>query len=225
MHPECSFADIVTPLLYWYAAQKRDLPWREDRDPYHIWISEIMLQQTRVEAVKGYYQRFIEALPTPAALACVPDDVLNKLWQGLGYYSRARSLKKAAVTIMEKHGGRLPRTYEELRALSGIGPYTAGAIASIAYGLPTPAVDGNVLRVITRLSADNRDISKQSTKDFVTRALAAVYPSGEDAGNFTQAYGAWRNGLCSKRRTALPKLSHIRSLLGTCRAKGASLPL
>ena len=126
-------------------------------------------------------------MPTPAALAAVSDDALNKLWQGLGYYSRARSLKKAAIEIVGKYGGSLPRTYEELRSLCGIGPYTAGAIASIAYGLPTPAVDGNVLRVYTRLLADDRDISKQSTKDVVTAALAAIYPSGEDASNFTQA--------------------------------------
>ncbi len=181
------FADIIPPLLYWYAGSARDLPWRTEPTPYHVWISEIMLQQTRVEAVRGYYERFLSALPTPTALAGVDDEVLNKLWQGLGYYSRARNLKKAAVHIVESYGGELPQTYAELRALPGVGAYTAGAIASIAYGLPEPAVDGNVLRVITRLTCDDSDILKQKTKDAVTDALRAVYPSGADAAALTQA--------------------------------------
>ena len=180
--------DIVTPLLYWYADSARVLPWRTEPTPYHVWISEIMLQQTRVEAVKPYYRRFLEALPNPAALAAVDDDALNKLWQGLGYYSRARNLKRAACEIVEKYGGELPSSYDALRALPGIGAYTAGAIASIAFGLPEPAVDGNVLRVISRLTADASDITKQQTKDSVTEELRKIYPrTPDEACAMTQA--------------------------------------
>lgn len=179
--------DIIPPLLYWYSGAARVLPWRSDPTPYHVWISEIMLQQTRVEAVKDYYTRFMEALPTPLALAACDGEELNKLWQGLGYYSRARNLKRAAEQIRDLWGGELPDTYDALRALPGVGAYTAGAIASIAFGLPEPAVDGNVLRVITRLTRNPEDIMKQSTKDVVTEALRRVYPSGEDASALTQA--------------------------------------
>ena len=181
-------SDAATALLYWYPTAARKLPWREDPTPYHVWISEIMLQQTRVEAVKPYYARFLEVLPTPAALAEVSDDALNKLWQGLGYYTRARNLKKAAQVIVRDHGGELPRTYAELRALPGVGAYTAGAIASIAMGLPEPAVDGNVLRVVTRVLSDGADILKQTTKDRITALLRNVYPKiPEDARTLTQA--------------------------------------
>ena len=143
-------------LLPWYAENKRDLPWRADRKPYHIWLSEIMLQQTRVEAVKGYYTRFLTALPTVEDLANCPDDTLHKLWEGLGYYSRVRNLKKAAIVIMEAYGGVFPGTYEEIISLPGIGAYTAGAVCSIAFGMPTPAVDGNVQRA--RLAGQRRTL-------------------------------------------------------------------
>ena len=136
-------------LLPWYAVNRRDLPWRQDKDPYHIWVSEIMLQQTRVEAVKGYYLRFMQALPTVEDLAACEEEKLLKLWEGLGYYSRVRNLQKAAKIIVEKYDGEFPQTVEELKNLPGIGSYTAGAIASIAFGQKTPAVDGNVLRVIS----------------------------------------------------------------------------
>ena len=172
-------------LLPWYSLHKRDLPWRKDREPYHIWISEIMLQQTRVEAVKGYYARFLNQLPDIAALARCDDDSLHKLWEGLGYYSRVRNLKKAAQVVMELHGGCFPRTHAEVLALPGIGEYTAGAICSIAYGLPTPAVDGNVLRVCSRLLDDPSPIDLPATKKRITAALAEVYP--KEAGDFTQA--------------------------------------
>ena len=128
-------------LLPWYEENKRELPWRRDREPYHVWLSEIMLQQTRVEAVKGYYARFLEALPTIEALAACDDDALHKLWEGLGYYSRVRNLKKAAIRVMEEHGGEFPRKYGEVRALPGIGDYTAGAVCSICFDQPTPAVE------------------------------------------------------------------------------------
>jgi len=180
--------EITAPLLYWYQGAARDLPWRRDPTPYHVWISEIMLQQTRVEAVKGYYERFLDAFPTVDALAAADDARLNKVWQGLGYYSRARNLKKAAVTLVRDFGGALPADHSALLSLPGIGAYTAGAIGSIAFGLPTPAVDGNVLRVVTRLCADDSDIMKQTTKDDVTAALAAVYPqTPEEAAMMTQA--------------------------------------
>ena len=143
------FARLPGALLEWYAENKRELPWRQDREPYHIWLSEIMLQQTRVEAVKGYYERFLQALPTVEALANAPEEQLNKLWEGLGYYSRVRNLQKAARVILERHGGVFPREHDQVLALPGIGPYTAGAVCSIAFDQPTPAVDGNVLRLIT----------------------------------------------------------------------------
>ena len=172
-------------LLPWYRENRRDLPWRKDKEPYHVWLSEIMLQQTRVEAVKGYYVRFLDALPDLAALAECDDDRLHKLWEGLGYYSRVRNLKKAAVQIMELHGGIFPRAYEKIRALPGIGDYTAGAISSICFDAPRAAVDGNVLRVISRLTEDPTPIDLPARKREVTAALEAVYPA--EAGEFTQA--------------------------------------
>ena len=173
-------------LLPWYREHKRDLPWRADREPYHIWVSEIMLQQTRVEAVKGYYARFLAALPDIAALAACDDDELHKLWEGLGYYSRVRNLKKAAQVIMERHGGVFPSDYDAVRALPGIGDYTAGAVCSIAFGLPTPAVDGNVLRVLSRLRADAEAIDLSAVKKRVQKELSEIYPS-DCPGEFTQA--------------------------------------
>lgn len=185
-------------LLPWYAENRRQLPWRADREPYHIWLSEIMLQQTRVEAVKGYYTRFLTALPTVAELADCDDDTLRKLWEGLGYYSRVRNLKKAARQIMDRHGGVFPRTYEAVLALPGIGAYTAGAICSIAYGLPTPAVDGNVLRLFTRLTDDPSPIDAPAFRQQVTDALAQVYP--KEAGDFTQALMELGATLCGPNR-------------------------
>ena len=176
---------LPAALLPWYEANKRDLPWRRDREPYHVWLSEIMLQQTRVEAVKGYYARFLEALPTVEALANCDDDALHKLWEGLGYYSRVRNLKKAANVILEQHGGQFPSLYEQIRALPGIGDYTAGAICSICFDQPTPAVDGNVLRVISRLTENDTPIDLPARKKEVQAQLAEVYPS--EAGAFTQS--------------------------------------
>lgn len=173
-------------LLDWYRASARDLPWRRTADAYHIWISEIMLQQTRVEAVLGYYARFLSALPTVEALAEVEDDRLMKLWEGLGYYSRARNLKRAAQQLVERHGGKLPADYDALLALPGIGEYTAGAIASIAYDIPVPAVDGNVLRVMARLNDDPSDIADPFVKRGVRQSLLARMPK-ECPGAFNQA--------------------------------------
>jgi len=177
---------MVGPLLTWYAANKRNLPWREEPEAYHVWISEIMLQQTRVEAVKAYYTRFLKALPDIPALAKAEDDRLLKLWEGLGYYNRARNLKRAAAVIEEKYGGRMPDTYEELLKLPGIGAYTAGAVASIAYGRKTAAVDGNVLRVLARYLADPADIANEALKGTRKAQIEAVLPE-DTPGAFNQA--------------------------------------
>ena len=185
-------------LLPWYGEHRRKLPWRADREPYHIWISEIMLQQTRVEAVKEYYIRFLTALPTVEALAACDDDALHKLWEGLGYYSRVRNLKKAAKVIAEHYGGVFPQTYDAVLALPGIGPYTAGAICSIAYNQPTPAVDGNVLRVFSRLTDDPTPIDLPETRKRVTDALAKIYPP--EAGDFTQALMELGATVCGPNR-------------------------
>ncbi|MBQ8439845.1 MAG: A/G-specific adenine glycosylase [Clostridia bacterium] len=175
----------VRDLLAWYQQNKRDLPWRRTNDPYRIWLSEIMLQQTRVEAVKPYYARFLEACPTVKALAELDEDRLMKLWEGLGYYSRARNLQKAARTVMSDFGGEIPSTYEELRRLSGIGEYTAGAIASIAFDRRVPAIDGNVLRVLARLMGSRKDIADPGTKSAWREQLLPLIP--EEAGDFNQA--------------------------------------
>ena len=174
------------PLLSWYRENARSLPWREEPTPYHVWISEIMLQQTRVEAVKEYYRRFLEALPDIYALARVPEERLLKLWEGLGYYNRARNLKKAAGETVNRYGGNLPASYTELLSLPGIGSYTAGAIVSIAYGIPEPAVDGNVLRVVSRLLADMEDVLKQSVKKRTEDLIRSVMPQ-DAAGDYNQA--------------------------------------
>ena len=185
-------------LLPWYRENRRDLPWRADREPYHVWLSEIMLQQTRVEAVKGYYARFLEALPTIEALASCDDDTLHKLWEGLGYYSRVRNLKKAASVIMTSHGGVFPGEYSLVRALPGIGDYTAGAICSICFGLPAPAVDGNVLRVISRIQDDPTPIDLTARKKEVQSLLEKIYPA--EAGDFTQALMELGATLCGPNR-------------------------
>lgn len=177
---------LVIPLLLWYREHARVLPWRSRPTPYRVWISEIMLQQTRVAAVLDYYRRFLDAVPTVADLAALPEDALMKLWQGLGYYSRARNLQKAARQIMEEFGGVFPNTYDEIRSLAGVGDYTAGAVASIAFGIPVPAVDGNVLRVAARVTGDDGDIASPAMKKRVTAALQAVIPTAEP-GDFNQA--------------------------------------
>lgn len=169
--------EMTEPLVKWYQKNKRELPWRKHVDAYKIWVSEIMLQQTRVEAVKPFYHRFLDAFPTVKDLADAEEDKLLKLWEGLGYYNRVRNMQKAARQIVEKFHGEFPDTYEEIRALTGIGNYTAGAIASFAYGIPKPAVDGNVLRVISRILASDEDIMKASVRTRIENALESVIPS------------------------------------------------
>lgn len=172
-------------LLPWFAENRRDLPWRTDREPYHVWLSEIMLQQTRVEAVRDYYLRFLRELPDIPSLAAAHEDRLLKLWEGLGYYSRVRNLQKAAQKIMAD-GGVFPTQYVAIRALPGIGDYTAGAIASICFEQPTPAVDGNVLRVLSRYLASDAPITDARVKRHCAALLETVYPVGH-CGDFTQA--------------------------------------
>lgn len=178
--------DFAEQLLTWYDRNRRFLPWREDPAPYHVWLSEIMLQQTRVEAVLDYYARFLNELPDIAALAAADDDRLMKLWEGLGYYSRVRSMKKAAVLVMEKYNGALPSTAAELQKLPGIGPYTAAAIASIAFGEPVPSVDGNLLRVFARLTCYTDNNKLPAAKTAAEHYYSERMPAGRP-GSFNQA--------------------------------------
>lgn len=179
---------LADRLVPWYESTARSLPWRENVTPYRVWVSEIMLQQTRIEAARGYFVRFMEAFPDLAALAAAPEEAVLKMWEGLGYYSRARNLHKAAKQVMEQDGGELPGDVAALRALPGIGDYTAGAIASIAFGLPEPAVDGNVLRVCARLTACPDSIAEPRVKKSFQKALRAQYPAaGSGCGAFTSA--------------------------------------
>jgi len=201
---------LPEPLLEWYDSNARVLPWRSDPSPYHVWVSEIMLQQTRVAAVLGYYSRFMEALPAIQDLASCPEERLMKLWQGLGYYNRARNLKKAARQVMEEFGGEFPRKLEDIRALAGVGDYTAGAVASIAFGQVVPAVDGNVLRVAARITGDRREIDKPIVKRQVSGVLQAVMPR-ERPGDFNQAL---------MELGALVCLPNGAPLCGECPARG-----
>ena len=177
--------ESVEPVVAWYRKHRRDLPWREHPDAYRVWVSEIMLQQTRVEAVKPYYERFLEAFPDVAALAEAEEDKLLKMWEGLGYYNRVRNMQKAAQQVMTEHNGRFPQSYDEILKLSGIGNYTAGAISSFAYGIAKPAVDGNVLRVVSRLLASDADIMKASTRAQMERLIEEVIPI-DAAADFNQ---------------------------------------
>lgn len=179
------YAETVPYLLHWYEFNRRILPWREVPTPYHVWVSEIMLQQTRVEAVRGYYDRFLTCLPDVKALAAAEEDELLKLWEGLGYYNRVRNMQKAAKLLVEQYDGQMPADYETIRALPGIGDYTAGAISSIAFGLPYPAVDGNVLRVMSRITGSEEDIAKERTKQKMKEDLTAIMP--KESGDFNQS--------------------------------------
>ena len=209
----------MQPLTEWYKTNARDLPWRHTRDPYCIWVSEIMLQQTRVEAVIPYYERFLSRLPTVQALAECPEDELMKLWEGLGYYSRVRNMQKAARSIMELHGGVFPTTYEGIRALCGIGDYTAGAIGAFAFDLPVPAVDGNVLRVVARLCAYGEDVLSPVAKREITAAVAAAQPK-DRAADFNQALIELGAIVCLPN--GVPKCEEC-PLKGECLARGKGL--
>ena len=176
---------MAEPLIDWYRKNKRDLPWRNNPSPYHVWVSEIMLQQTRVEAVKPFYARFLNELPDIKSLAEAEEDKILKLWEGLGYYNRVRNMQKAAQQVMEIHNGEFPADYEAIRNLTGIGNYTAGAISSFAFGIPKPAVDGNVLRVISRITENYDDIMKASVRTRVEKELEEVIPA-DAASDFNQ---------------------------------------
>ena len=189
-----SLKPITKPLIQWFEENKRPLPWRENQDPYHVWISEIMLQQTRIEAVKSYYARFLAALPDVKSLSEADDDALLKLWEGLGYYSRAGNLKKAAITVMTEYGGVFPSSFEQLRKLSGIGDYTAAAIASICFDEKVPAVDGNVLRVIARIQKNRDNVLLPETKKRVFSELLEIMP--DRAGAFNEALMELGEAVC-----------------------------
>ena len=214
---------LPVPLLAWYRENARVLPWRSDPTPYHVWVSEIMLQQTRVAAVLDYYKRFLEVLPTVKDLAECPEDRLMKLWQGLGYYSRARNLQKAARQVMADFGGTFPDTFDAIRTLSGVGDYTAGAISSIAFGRAVPAVDGNVLRVVSRLTLDRRDVTKPETKKDITAALQRTMPR-EAPGDFNQALMELGATVCLPNGAPLCEKCPARDFCAAHRA-GAELDL
>ena len=192
---------IPEPLLNWFTDHKRSLPWRMDHDPYHVWVSEIMLQQTRIEAVKTYYVRFMEELPDVESLSRVSEERLLKLWEGLGYYSRARNLKKAAEKIMTEYEGVFPSSYKQLLKLPGIGEYTAGAIASICFQEKVPAIDGNVLRVISRLLGSRENVLLPETKKMAERCLLPIMPP--QSGDFNEALMELGETICLPGKTPL----------------------
>ncbi len=173
-------------LINWFKEEQRELPWRKDQDPYKVWVSEIMLQQTRVDTVIPYFNRFIQWFPTINDLANANEDKVLKAWEGLGYYSRVRNLHSAVKEVSEKYNGQVPNTPKEIADLKGVGPYTAGAILSIAYGIPEPAVDGNVMRVLSRILSIWEDIAKPSTRKIFEKAVRELI-SHEEPSNFNQA--------------------------------------
>ena len=218
------FAVLPEALLPWFRGHARLLPWRESRDPYRVWVSEIMLQQTRVETVTGYYTRFLDAFPTVEALAEADEDRLFKLWEGLGYYSRARNLQKAARKIVGQYGGVFPYDYESVRALPGVGPYTAGAILSICYDRPTAAVDGNVLRVTSRFLNDSTPIDLPAHKQKITERLESVYPAG-NCGMFTQSLMELGATVCTPRSPKCGECPLQKSCLAFAAGTAAALPV
>ena len=224
MEQEELYAKLPEALLPWFRLNARDLPWRRDREPYHVWLSEIMLQQTRVEAVRAYYLRFLETLPTLQSLADADEGVLLKLWEGLGYYSRARNLQKAARVIVSEHGGQFPTDFAAIRALPGIGPYTAGAIASICFEQPRAAVDGNVLRVVSRLTENRSPVDLPEVRKDCTERLEAVYPAGS-CGAFTQALMELGATVCTPRSPRCAACPCMRFCLAREHETAAVLPV
>lgn len=216
---------LPPPLLAWYRENARDLPWRRTRDPYRVWVSEIMLQQTRVAAVLGYYARFLEAFPTVEALAAAPEEQLLKLWEGLGYYSRARNLQKAARQVMELGG--FPDTYAGLLKLPGIGDYTAAAVASASFARAEPAVDGNVLRVVTRLTDCHDDIAVPQTKKNIRTQVRTIFPESEaDIRIFNQALMELGATVCVPNGPPKCLFCPVQGLcLGRARGTAESLPV
>lgn len=192
------YRDYATRLLEWYDRHQRRLPWRESKDAYYIWVSEVMLQQTRVETVIPYYERFIEQFPTVEALADAPEEQVLKAWEGLGYYSRARNLQTAVREVKEQYGGVVPDDKASFSSLKGVGPYTAGAVLSIAYNKSEPAVDGNVMRVLSRFFLIDDDIARIRTRQAMERLAQALIPEGR-AGDFNQALMELGATVCTPR--------------------------
>ncbi len=223
MDQETQYKNLPGALLPWFRENARDLPWRRDREPYHVWLSEIMLQQTRVEAARAYYLRFLDALPTVETLAGVSEGELLKLWEGLGYYSRARNLQKAARVIVAEHGGVFPADYDAIRALPGVGPYTAGAIASICFEQPRAAVDGNVLRVLSRITENASPVDLPEVRNDFTARLEAVYPAGS-CGAFTQSLMELGATVCAPRSPRCGSCPCAGFCLALAHGTAASLP-
>lgn len=190
-------------LLRWYEKERRDLPWRRTRDPYHIWVSEIMLQQTRVDTVIPYFNRFVDRFPSVRQLAEAPEEEVLKHWEGLGYYSRARNLQSAVREVVDRYGGQVPRQKEEVSGLKGVGPYTAGAILSIAYNQPEPAVDGNVMRVLSRYFCLEDDIARPATRIRIEALAKELIPQGR-AADFNQALMELGAMICTPKSPACP---------------------
>ncbi len=211
-------ARLAQALLDWYGREKRDLPWRRTRDAYAVWVSEVMLQQTQVATVLAYYERWMKRFPTARKLAAADENEVLHAWQGLGYYSRARRLLEGARAVVERHDGRLPRSAEQLRALPGIGPYSAGAIASIAYGLPEPIVDGNVVRVLTRIFALGGDPAKAPLKKQLWELARALIPEGR-ASDFNQSLMELGATVCTPKQPACASCP----VCGQCAARAEGL--
>lgn len=215
---------LIEAIQPWYAECGRSLPWREDRTPYHVWVSEIMLQQTRIETVIPYYLRFIREIPDVRSLAEADPERLQKLWEGLGYYSRVRNLQAAARQIMREFSGTFPENYRDILSLCGIGEYTAGAIASICFGIPVPAVDGNVLRVLSRITEDARPISEEKTKKEIRGELAEAYPK-QNAGVVTQAIMELGETICIPNGEPSCSICPCRDFCGSSKGSWSSFPV
>jgi len=213
-----------TELLRWYQKERRDLPWRRSRDPYHIWVSEIMLQQTRVDTVIPYFNRFVDRFPSLEHLAEAPEEDVLKHWEGLGYYSRARNLQTAVREVVEQYGGRVPSNKQEVSSLKGVGPYTAGAILSIAYNQPEPAVDGNVMRVLSRYFCLEEDIARPSTRVGMEHLAQELIPDGE-AADFNQALMELGALVCTPKSPSCSECPVAELCLGRLEGRERELPL
>ena len=214
--------DFSRPLLDWYKMHKRDLPWRRDVTPYRVWVSEIMLQQTRIEAAREYFERFTEAFPDVEALAAAEEDTVLKLWEGLGYYSRARNMHRCARRIVSEYGGEFPSDPAELKKLPGIGEYTAGAVASIAFGKAESAVDGNAVRVLARLE-DCGDTADEKLKARYRAELKDIYPAGECA-DFTSALMELGETVCTPGTTGCDRCPLAALCKGRASGRAGELP-
>jgi A/G-specific adenine glycosylase len=215
---------FAAELVRWYLRECRDLPWRRSRDPYHIWVSEIMLQQTRVETVIPYFQRFLSRFPTVGALAAAPEADVLKAWEGLGYYSRARNLQAAACQVTERHAGQVPHDKAAVSALKGVGPYTAGAILSIAFNEPEPAVDGNVMRVLSRFFNLDDDVARPAVRVSMEKLAAELIPAGE-AGSFNQALMELGALVCTPRSPDCVSCPVMRECAGRLAGRERELPV